>query len=262
MYTRMLEARLLEETLVKRAALKGKKRVVTTRGQEAVRVSTAIELGADDLVSDIAATAGMGLLLGGNAPSLLRGMAKPKTDTAKVLREAGVSRMLRQVDDPEERLQLALGAALALKTQGRQGILVAYARKGEIRSASWRKVLGTAGKLELPMIFVVLPGSGTRKNDVDLTEVCDDARAAGIPGIPVDACDAVALYRVVQESLGRTRGGDGPVLIESVGWPAKAGRNADDPLDHLQISLLERKIVKASWFAQEAKMARKQLVKK
>lgn len=262
MYTLMLEARTLEEALAKRAAAKGKKRIVNIRGQEAVRVSTAIELGAEDLVSDVAATAGMGLILGGDAASLLREMARPRTDGSKALRKLGVSRMLQAVETPEERLRLALGAALALKAQGRQGVMLAYANKGEINSATWRRVLGMAAKLELPIIFVVLPQRGARKADADLAEVCDDARAAGVPGIPVDACDAVALYRVAQESLGRTRSGDGPVLIESVGWPAKMGGGADDPLEHLQESLLARRICKPAWFQQAAKQARRQLVKK
>jgi len=58
MYTTMLEARMLEDAVTKKA--RGKKgRVASIRRQEAVRVSTAIELGSEDLVSDVAASAGM-----------------------------------------------------------------------------------------------------------------------------------------------------------------------------------------------------------
>ena len=52
MYSKMLEARMLEEAVVKRVAKKGKKkRTAVIRGQEAVRVSTTIDLTQDDLVS-------------------------------------------------------------------------------------------------------------------------------------------------------------------------------------------------------------------
>jgi len=263
MYTEMLKARTLEEAVTKKASVKGKKRVANIRGEEALRVSTAIELGPDDLVSDVAATAGMGMILGGDAASLLRGFTRTKADGARALAEAGVRRMLGTIDDAEERLELATGAALALKTQGRQGIVVAYARKAEIRPRSWRRILELARKLDLPMIFVVPPAAGKQKKGVEFAEICDIAKTAGVPGIPVDACDAVALYRVTQESLGRTRAGDGPVLIECVSWRMDGKRKtADDPLTHLREFLLMRKICDALWFEKTGKTMRKRLPKK
>jgi len=257
MYSKMLEARMLEEAVAKRMAKKGKKkRTAVNRGQEAVRVSTTIDLTQDDLVSDAAPTAGMGLLLGGDPALLLRELTHAKAEWNKVLLEAGVSQLLRGTGDEEERLRLAVGAALALKTQGRRGIVVAYARKGEMAPSAWRRILSPAQKLDLPIVFVVL-ARGAQKKGTELTEVCKSARAVGVPAIPVDSCDAVALYRVTQESLGRTRSGDGPILIESVSWRIKGNRDSvDDPLDHLKESLLARKICNDTWFEQLAKTTR------
>ena len=257
MYSKMLEARMLEEAVAKRVANKGKKkRTAAIRGQEAVRVSTTIDLTQDDLVSDAVPTAGMGLLLGGDPALLLRELTRAKAEWNKVLVEAGVSQMLPGTSDEEERLRLAVGAALALKTQGRRGIVVAYARKGEMAPSAWRRVLAPAQKLDLPIVFVVL-ARGPQKKGTELTEVCKSARAVGVPAIPVDSCDAVALYRVTQESLGRTRSGDGPVLIESVSWRIKGNRDSvDDPLDHLKESLLARKICTDTWFERLAKTTR------
>ncbi|HEY0162896.1 MAG TPA: thiamine pyrophosphate-dependent enzyme [Edaphobacter sp.] len=253
MYTLMLEARTLDEAVKKRARLKGVKRVATIYGQEAVRVSTTIDLGEEDLVSDVSVTAGMGLILGGAASSLLRGLSRPKADADKVLAEAGVNRILKATETPEERVRMALGAALALKTRGRQGVVVAYAAKGELAPAAWRKLLEPAGRLSLPIIFVVLPAAGARKADADIAEICDASKAVGIPGIPVDAFDSVALYRVTQESLGRTRSGDGPVLIESVRWTGKGA--SSDPLEYLKDFLLERRICDKDWFSRKNKIA-------
>lgn len=256
MYTTMLEARTLEEALARRTAAKGKRRGPMIRGQEAVRVSTATDLGIDDLVSDGAVTGGMGLILGGDANSLLRGLSRTKKHGEEALRDAGATRLLRLCKDAEERLQLAVGAALALKTQGRRGIVVAYADRGEVSPAAWRRVLVPAAKLDLPVVFVVLPRTGAPKKGDETAELCGVASKAGVPGMPVDACDAVALYRVAQESLGRTRGGDGPVLIESVVWrPAGRRGTADDPLEHLRESLLERRICTPSWFDNARKAA-------
>lgn len=251
MYLKMLEARKLDDTAGKRAAAAGKRRIATIRGQEAVRVSTVIELGEHDLISDTEATAGMGWLLGGDRSLLVRAMAGAKTKSEDALRDAGCAGLLRFVAEDEERLRLALGAALGLRAQGRSGVVIAYAEKGAMSIAEWKKVLTSAAKLDLPIIFVVLPRPGSARRGAEVNELCDIARAAGVPGIPVDACDSVALYRVVQESLGRTRGGDGPVLIESVRWRIEGARNGiDDPLDHLKQFLLERHICDTKWFKQ------------
>jgi TPP-dependent pyruvate/acetoin dehydrogenase alpha subunit len=71
----------------------------------------------------------------------------------------------------------------------------------------------------------------------------------GVPGIPVDAGDAVALYRVAQESMGRTRGGDGPVLIECVEYrvEGKGGSDPVDPLIPMKEFLLSRKVCTKAW---------------
>ena len=252
-YIKMLEARRLDDTVSKRAAAAGRRRVATILGQEAIRVSTVIELGENDLVSDTEATAGMGWLLGGDRARLVRGLAGAKSKPKEIWSDAGCTRFLGWTVDEDEQLHLALGAALALKTQGRQGVVVAYAQKSGMNTAAWRKTLTSAARFNLPLIFVALPHSGAVRKGVELNELCKVARAAGVPGIPVDACDSVALYRVTQESLGRTRGGDGPVLIESVRWRVEGSRNGiDDPLEHLKRFLLEHRICDTNWFAQAA----------
>jgi TPP-dependent pyruvate/acetoin dehydrogenase alpha subunit len=254
-YLKMLEARRLDDAAVKRATTAGRRRIATIRGQEAVRVSTLLELGEDDLISDTAPTAGMGWLLGGDRARLLRGIAGTKSKPDTALLDAGCKRALGWIADEEERLHLALGAALALKAQGRQGIVIAYARKDGMAEAAWRKTFSSAAKRALPIIFVALPRPGAVRKGAEHNELCGAAHAAGIPGIPVDACDSVALYRVIQESLGRTRGGDGPVLIEAVRWRMDGSPHGiDDPLEHLKQFLLNRRICDTKWFSQAAKI--------
>ena len=257
MYTAMLEARMLEEAVTKKArGAKRVRKIASIRGQEAVRVSTAIELGPDDLVSDARVSVGMELILGGEATSLLKTFSKTSPTT-------GGNRFLRPIDDSAEQLRLAAGAALALKAQGRRGIIVVYAGREEASKSAWTDTLSTAAKLELPMIFVVLPGTGAAKKGGEAAVMSGLAHAAGMPGMPVDACDAVALYRVTQESLGRTRGGDGPVLVECVRWGIEGKRGvSDDPILHLQEVLTERRIVTPEWFENAGRAARKRLFAK
>jgi len=270
MYVAMAETRVLDEhvaglqKLVKRLkGPKGRRRLDTIRGQEACRVSTAIDLGPGDLVSDSQAGVVMDLLAGAKVSSLLKRVAElrsgKKIKGAKV--DGASGRLLPWIDDAGERLRMAMGAALSFKTLGQANVVIAYVRHGEVGKAVWRKVLGLAGKLELPVIFVVLPAAKGDRQDGMINLGANTARW-GVPGIPVDAGDAVALYRVAQESLGRTRGGDGPVLIECVacriGGPA--GSASGDPLDQMKKFLLGRRVCTKAWLERAGDGVRRRIV--
>ena len=254
MYGAMAEARVLDEHvagLQKRVkGSKGRRRLDSIRGQEACRVSTAIDLGPGDLVSDSQAGVVMDLLAGAKVNSLLKRMAELHSGKkAKGVKLDGASvRLLPWIDDAGERLRMAMGAALSFKILGRANVVVAYVRHGEVGRGVWRKVLELAGKLELPVIFVVLPaGKGDRRDG--MVNLSAKTARWGVPGIPVDAGDAVALYRVAQESLGRTRGGDGPVLIECVAhrMGGSGGAASGDPLVQMREFLLGRKVCTKMW---------------
>ncbi len=243
-YLAMAEARVLNEHIARSQGRGKVRRLESTRGQEACRVSTAIDLAPGDLVSDSQVGVVMDLIAGAKASSLLKRVPEIHSEKKEAARSSVSARLLPWVDDAEERLRLATGAALGLKTVGQTNIVVAYARDGEVREAVWRKLLGLASKLELPLIFVILPRT---KGDKRRREINLSARTAkwGVPGFPVDAGDAVALYRVAQESLGRTRGGDGPVLIECVEFVD--GKRPVDPLVTMKDFLLERKVCTEAW---------------
>ena len=266
MYVAMAEARVLGEHIARlqgRAkGLKGRRTLESTRGQEACRVSTAIDLGPGDLVSDSQAGVVMDLLAGEKVSSLLKRAVEFHSEKrgAGPMRYGASRRVLPWIDDAEERLRMALGAALAFKTLRQANAVVAYVRHGEIAKGTWRKVLGQASKLELPVIFVVLPAAkGARRGGV--AGLSERTRRWGVPGIAVDAVDAVALYRVAQESLGRTRGGDGPVLIECVEYAVqgKGGKTPVDPLVQMRDFLLGRKVCTQAWLKGAGDRVRKQI---
>jgi len=258
MYVAMAEARVLEEHIGRLQRRKVRRGLESTRGQEACRVSTALDLGPGDLVSDSQAGVVMDLIAGGKAGSLLKRVAELPSDkkSARPVRFGESRRVLPWIDDAEEQLRMALGAALAFKTQRQAGIVVAYVRHGEVAKGTWRKLLGLASKLELPVIFVVLPANGRSRNGV--ADLSARSHRWGVPGIAVDAVDAVALYRVAQESMGRARGGDGPVLIECVGYRAD-GKAPVDPLAQMRNFLLGRKVCTEAWLKSAGDRVRKQI---
>ncbi len=179
------------------------------RGEEACRVSSMLLLAAGDLVSDVPG-------------SRVAVQAKGSSRTAMQTMAPGAL-LLPQVDGAGgadgalERLMLAVGAAGALRAQGAGRLVLVYADAAEMPAARWRQVLGVAGRGELPIVFVLLPSAEGQSQGM----LSDRAQGWGVPGMPVDAADGVALYRVMQESVLRARGGDGPALIECVRWQPK-----------------------------------------
>lgn len=251
LYVAITGMRVLDES-VSALQRKGKMRhrLASTRGEEACRVSTAIELIEGDLVSDTGAGVAMDFLAGATVTSLLRRVTALGSGTTEPrARLSGTKRFgqMPWTEDAGERLQLAVGAALAFKTLKHSNLVVKYVRREEFAGRAWRRGLTLASRFELPMIFVVLPEASSKKPRV-AGDVSAKARSCGVPGIPVDRNDAVALYRVAQESIGRARGGGGPVLIECVAPPLgqRAGETAD-PIIEMKAFLLGRKVCTEAW---------------
>jgi TPP-dependent pyruvate/acetoin dehydrogenase alpha subunit len=264
MYIAMVEARILDDhiaTLQKR--VKERRRLDSTRGEEACRVSTAIELGAGDLVSDSQDGLVMELLAGAKADLLLRSLAKRAGDAKAKPGSAGEAtrRQLPWVRSAADRLRLAMGAALSFKVLKKTNVVVIYVHADEISKGAWRKVLELAGSLELPVIFVILPTLPGKAKKARTEGLCAKARSCRVAGIPVDAGDAVALYRVMQESLGRTRQDGGPVLIECIPFEAESSGRGErvEPLEQMKAFLLHRKVCTEAWLGRAGDGLRKKM---
>jgi TPP-dependent pyruvate/acetoin dehydrogenase alpha subunit len=254
LFVAMVEMRVLDEHIASlQRGAKARRRLESTRGEEACRVSMAIDLVPGDLVSDAQVSVAMGLLAGVKVGELMREVAalgsSAEMPATKVAARGAAERELPWIENVGDRLRMAMGAALSFKTLKRTNVVVAYIREGEVSNGMWRRVLTLASKLELPIIFVVLPGSGKKKKGDEVGALSAKARSCGVPGIPVDSSDAVALYRVAQESLGRMRGGDGPVLVECVAFSVKGRRRNSvvDPLVLMREFLLGRKVCSEAW---------------
>lgn len=212
LHTLLLEQRAMEEAM----ARAGDAVARAGAGRSgACLASLAVSLRRGDLLSEAAIGVGMGLLLDGDAS------------------KAGVT-LLPAMAVPTERLLMAVGAAVALKSGVKGRVLAVLVEQGEMPTAMWRQMLGFVARLELPMLIVVLPGAKARPQG----ELSARSQGWGVPGFPVDADDALAMYRVVRESMGRLRAGEGPVLLEGIRW--RAGRRAGDGLTRLEETMRSR----------------------
>ena len=235
----MVEARLLEQHLLSGTAKK-KIRAGSIRGEEACRASSVACLESGDLVSDPSTSVVADLLLGAPMRALLR--SAPGTS-----RLAGPLGSLRLPRDPDAREQIrtALGAAHALLLGGAQRFVLVYSQESAAPLPFWKSALAQAGARSLPILFVLLPPAAGAKAHARAGVLSERAMSWGVPGIAVDAADAVALYRVMRESTARVRAGDGPVLVECLHWPG-AGR-ALDPLAAIKQSIQARGVATAAW---------------
>ena len=248
MYTAMVQVQMLEAHLGGRGGgAKGSGKGETLRGEEAARVSTTLSLGSGDLISDCTEAAGMDLLLGRPLRELKRRESKTKSRAAATQTGEAFARRLPRSADADEQVQMATGAAAALKAQGGGRVLLVYLEAGKVDRKRWKRVLGIAGRLELPVIYVVLPERGRGRSGAG--ELAKRARGWGVPGFPVDGGDAVAVYRVMQESLLRGRSGDGPALIECISFEVegKAVSKQEDGVKRLGDQLLAKGVADARW---------------
>jgi len=265
-----------------------------TRGMEAALVSAVVDLGPGDLVSDALAGGVVDYLRGTELGEVLRaGTADASrrsrrggTGVRGRSAECGAAGRLPGTADAAERIWTALGAAAALKaaaalarieTQStakdkaeadaaaRQvGVVVVYALVDEASAGLWKKVLLFAAEQELPVVFVVLPARA-RGGRAKAGGVSALALGCGVPAIVVDADDAVAIYRVAQESIGHARIGGGAGLIECVPFVlvGSAGkvRVTQDAIEGLEQYMVQRGVASRAWMDRAAKSFAKRIAK-
>jgi pyruvate dehydrogenase E1 component alpha subunit len=118
------------------------------------------------------------------------------------------------------RLPLCAGAARGMQTAGTDRVAVCFAEAGT-PEPGWGDALRWAHRDHLPLL-VVVTDDGTRANRkrsarnspaLSWPELTKLARGMHLPHFPVDGEDAVAVYRVVQETAARARSGGGPSVI-------------------------------------------------
>lgn len=237
MYQKMVEIRLLGGLGV------SAKKQSSGWGQEASRVSVVQGLGTGDLVMDSQSGGAMDHLMGAKLPEVLRSFRAEKLGKKTAEGKKTAKELAVYLEDAEERLFAGMGAALLLKKTG--GKAVIFVKNREASNGVLRRALTLAATRELPVIVVALakPGEGVGKSDVGRI-----AHRCGVPCIAVDGADAIALYRVAQESLERIRGGGGPVLIECVAFRVQGERSVTtDPVEQMRGYLLQRKLGTEAW---------------
>lgn len=226
---------LVETRLLSQRASKTRNAVhLIPRGQEACWVGPLIDLKAHDLTSLPRATwlashiRSVGSRSGAAALSGKQSVKAMEAFTAEKATRSNVS--------PLDRLLCAVGMAIALKQAAPQAVAMVYAGAGDLSASAWKHLFEVASQGDLPLVIVATPD----QKPVDFSQVVKRMGIKTLPVIPVDAADAVALYRVAQETLVRARADGGVAVIECIDC-------GSDPIATLAAQLVAKRIATQGW---------------
>ena len=201
-------------------------------------------------------------LLAGTALQLKPGdLIIPERDDATVAELApadphlaeGSTDILPAVSRQAPRLMLAAAMAAALRAAGTDRVVVVYLRE-RATEPDWDAALAWAQQRQLPMILVCADPRGPNAFQADTraaktaftwSSVNTTAHRLQLPVLTLDGEDAVAVYRAMQESLLRARGGGGPAILWGMLTPAAehaAGAWSGQPLRRLEQYMRARRI--------------------
>lgn len=260
-YTSMLRYRLLQERLRKQSrSRRSHADTSLCAGPEAILAGTAIDLRPTDAIA---------LLQGNAAAAWIQGvplqtvLTHADTNTPS---QNFAHNFLPTASSPAALLHLCLGFAWAHAQQKDSAVVVAYLNESSTPVAVLQEALRTASAHKLPVLFVctieesAAPSqSSSRKK---LTALHTQAQICGVPGIPVDGADAVAIYRVSFEALQRARNGGGPTLIEAKLLRDKTAAHAfADPIATMERYMEQRGIFDVKWKQKTAAAFAKELDK-
>ncbi len=148
------------------------------------------------------------------------------------------------------RLQAAAALARGLQAAGTGGLVLAYATAG-ITEPGWQAALTWANESQLPLVLAITDATGgaaprkssSSKEALTWATMSRFAKQLRLPILAVDGEDAVAVYRVMQESVIRARYGGGPAVIWApITPPATPLTRGHQPLARLERYLAVRDI--------------------
>jgi len=158
-------------------------------------------------------------------------------------------------------LNVGTGVALAYRLQKRDNIVMAFSDSASSSPSPWHESVQFAAAQRLPIIFVLNSLNGT-KDEATGQRIRSIAEPCGVPAIPVDGNDAIAVYRVCHEARVRARQGYGPTIVEAKAVCLRSSRTngagrssrkpgtermASDPICSLEQYLRRHELFEEEW---------------
>jgi len=145
-------------------------------------------------------------------------------------------------------MTIAVGAALSLRMQQRDAIVVCFFGDGAANEGSFHEALNLAGVWRLPVLFLCENNQYGMSMSQDAStaggSVAARGAAYGIDGRRMDGNDLDAVYAAAREAVAHVRAGEGPALLEAVTYRyrghSKSDRNLYRTLDEIESWRTER----------------------
>jgi len=160
---------------------------------------------------------------------------------------------------------VATGAALALRYQGKNGVVFCYFGDGATSRGDWHEGLNLASVQALPVVFICNNNqyaySTPLSKQMACRNVADRGPAYNIPGEIVDGNDVLAVYEAGARAVAYARSGAGPYLLECKTF-RMTGHSAHDAADYVPkdmwrewgkldpITRLEARMLDCGWAGQ------------
>lgn len=130
-------------------------------------------------------------------------------------------------------LPIAVGAAMAIKMQKRDSVVISFFGDGASNRGSFHESLNWASIYKLPVIFLCennqFASTARVQETTSVENISDRAVGYNMKGVTIDGNDLLLVYETVKEAVDRARNGGGPTLIEAKTYRLK-GHFVGDPM--------------------------------
>lgn len=131
-------------------------------------------------------------------------------------------------------IPIAAGAALGMRLQGKDAVVVSFFGDGATNEGAFHEGLNLAAVWDLPVVFVCENNkygmSMSTEYSTRVPNLAVRAAAYGMPGVSVDGNDVQAVFEAASEAMERARSGGGPTLLEAVTYRWKGHSKSDKNL--------------------------------
>lgn len=142
-------------------------------------------------------------------------------------------------------IPIAVGAALGLRMQGKDAVVVSFFGDGATNEGAFHEGLNLAAVWDLPVVFVCENNKYGMSMSTSLSTRVDSlaqrAASYGIAGVNVDGNDVQAVYEAAAQAIERARAGGGPTLLEAVTYRWKGHSKSDKNLYRTREEIAEWK---------------------
>ena len=128
-------------------------------------------------------------------------------------------------------IPVATGVGLGIKLKKERGVVLAFFGDGAANRGDFHEGLNMAAAFKLPVVFILQNNKYSISVSVEkatgMSKLSSRAEGYGIPGVTVDGCKVLDVYKEAKQAIQRAKSGNGPTLLECM-WHRWTGHSISD----------------------------------